>query len=250
MSAAGTGKRTGTGRPGTRGGGRPTLAAKRGAPRGLRIRRQRLGWRGRGALACAVVVVGLVAWAAIARALAPKGNTTQEQFDVLMVLGNPADSDGNPTPTELARVTEAVGEYERGVAPRMIITGGPAHNQFVEADVMARVAEAQGIPAGAIVEERTARNTIENTCDSLRIMRSHGWESAEVISSASHLPRAGLILSRLPLKWRTHAAPALEPEGPLTQWSTTAMEILKTVRYLVWARQMDKCEIQGIDSKE
>jgi len=201
-------------------------------------------------LACAVVVVGLVAWAAIARALAPKGNTTQEQFDVLMVLGNPADSDGNPTPTELARVTEAVGEYERGVAPRMIITGGPAHNQFVEADVMARVAEAQGIPAGAIVEERTARNTIENTCDSLRIMRSHGWESAEVISSASHLPRAGLILSRLPLKWRTHAAPALEPEGPLTQWSTTAMEILKTVRYLVWARQMDKCEIQGIDSKE
>jgi len=26
----------------------------------------------------------------------------------------------------------------------MIITGGPAHNRFVEAEVMARVAEAQG----------------------------------------------------------------------------------------------------------
>jgi hypothetical protein len=70
-------------------------------------------------------VVGLVAWAAIARSIAPTVNTTQNQFDVLIVLGSPADADGNPTPTELERVTEAVHEYERGVAPRMIITGGP-----------------------------------------------------------------------------------------------------------------------------
>ena len=208
-----------------------------------------MGWVGRGIVACVAMVVGLTAWAAIARALAPKENTTQEHFDVLMVLGSPADSDGNPTPTELERVTEAVDEYERGVAPRIIITGGPAHNRFVEAEVMARVAEAQGIPAEAIVEERTARNTMENTCDSLRVMRSHGWESAEVVSSASHLPRAGLILSRLPLKWRTHAAPALEPEGPWTQAAMTAMEIVKTVRYLVWARQMDACEAQGTGTR-
>jgi uncharacterized SAM-binding protein YcdF (DUF218 family) len=189
------------------------------------------------------LVAALLAWAAIARAFAPKGNTAQEHFDVLMVLGSPADADGNPTPTELARVTEAVHEYERGVAPRMIITGGPAHNQFVEAEVMARVAEAQGIPAGAIVEEPTARDTMENACDSLKIMRIHGWESAEVISNASHLPRAGLILSRLPLNWRTHAAPSPAPEGPWTQGGMTAIEIVKTVRYLVWARQMDACSL-------
>jgi uncharacterized SAM-binding protein YcdF (DUF218 family) len=190
------------------------------------------------------VVVGLVAWATIARALAPTENTTQDHFDALIVLGYPADSDGNPTPTELERVTEAVDEYERGVAPRMIITGGAAHNQYVEADVMARVAEAQGIPAGAIIEERTARDTIQNACDSLKIMRLHGWESAEVVSNPSHLPRTGLILSRLPLKWRTHASHALEPEGPWTQTALTAMEILKTARYLVWARQTEKCELQ------
>jgi uncharacterized SAM-binding protein YcdF (DUF218 family) len=188
--------------------------------------------------------VGLTAWAAIARALAPTGNTTQEQFDVLIVLGYPADADGNPTPVELARVTEAVNEYERGVAPRMIMTGGPAHNKYVEAEVMARVAEAQGIPAGAIVLEPTARDTIQNACDSLKIMQRHGWESAEVVSSATHLPRAGLILSRLPLKWRTHAAPALEPDGPWMQAAMTAVEIVKTARYLVWSRQMEPCEVQ------
>jgi uncharacterized SAM-binding protein YcdF (DUF218 family) len=188
-------------------------------------------------------MVGLVMWAAIARALAPTENTTQEHFDVLIVLGNPADADGNPTLTQLERVTEAVNEYERGVAPRMIITGGAAHNRFAEADVMARVAEAQGIPAGAIVEERTALDTIENACDSLRIMRLHGWESAEVISSPSHLLRTGLILSQLPLKWRTHASHPLQPEAPWRESARTAMEILKTARYLVWARETESCTL-------
>ena len=164
---------------------------------------------------------------------------------MLIVLGTPVDGDGNPTPHEQARVTEAVHEYERGVAPRMIITGGAVKNGFVEAQVMGRIAEAQGIPASAVFEDPEARNTIENTCNALGIMRSHGWQSAEVISSPSHLPRAGLILSRLPMKWRVHAAPSL---GPLSAWSKasgTAVEILKTVYYLTWSRQREPCDVGG-----
>jgi uncharacterized SAM-binding protein YcdF (DUF218 family) len=245
LSAVGTRKRRGTGRVGARGGSGAARPSQRIQGQDIQSRKRKLrpGWKARVVLACAALVVVLVAWAAIARSIAPTANTTQNQFDVLIVLGSPADSDGNPTPTEIELVTEAVNEYERGVAPRIIITGGPTHNRFVEAEVMARVAEAQGIPAGAIVEERTARDTMENACDSLRIMRSHGWESAEVVSSASHLPRMGLILSRLPLKWRIHAAPALEPEGEWTRAAMTAVEILKTVRYLVWAREMESCTL-------
>jgi uncharacterized SAM-binding protein YcdF (DUF218 family) len=196
-------------------------------------------------LACAALVLGLIAWAALERALAPAGNTARDRFDVLIVLGSPADKDGNPSPRQLARVTEAVHEYERGVAPRIIVTGGAVGNRFVEAQVMARTAEAQGIPASAVLKDPNARNTIENTCNALRIMRNHGWESAEVISSPSHLPRAGLILSRLPMKWRVHAAPALEPVGPATEAERTAVEILKTVYYLVWSRQIEPCEVGG-----
>ncbi len=177
--------------------------------------------------------------------MAPKDNTTQESFDVLIVLGNPADADGNPTPTQLARVTEAVHEYERGVAPRILFTGGAVANRFVEAQVMARTAEAQGIPASAVLEDPEARNTMENTCNALKIMRSHGWESAEVISSPSHLPRAGLILSHLPMKWRVDAAPALGPVGAVATAEQTAVEILKTVHYLVWSRQMERCDVSA-----
>lgn len=214
---------------------------RRPAPR----RNRRLGWIGRTVLLCTLAVLELIAWAAIARALAPKANTSKNQFDVLIVLGDRADSDGNPTPTEQARVTEAVAEYERGAAPRMIFTGGAAHNRFVEAHVMARTAEAQGIPASVIVEEPEAMNTIENACDSVRIMQSHGWTSAEVISNAYHLPRAAMIFSRLPVEWRVHTAPDLEPAGTWLPAAKTAMEIAKTVRYLVWTRQTEPCELQS-----
>jgi uncharacterized SAM-binding protein YcdF (DUF218 family) len=196
-------------------------------------------------LACAALILGLIAWAAIDRALARVSNTTRDHFDVLIVLGTPADADGNPSPRELARVTEAVQEYERGVASRIIFTGGAVANRFVEAHVMARTAEAQGIPASAVLEDPQARDTMENTCNALGIMRSHGWESAEVISSPSHLPRVGLILSRLPIEWRVHPAPALGPVGTGKAAEQTAVEILKTVHYLVWSRQMERCAIDG-----
>jgi uncharacterized SAM-binding protein YcdF (DUF218 family) len=188
------------------------------------------------------VILGLLAWGAIVRQLAPTSNTSLTRFDTLIVLGTPADRDGNPTPAQLARVTEAVYEYQRGVAPRMILTGAAAHNGFIEARVMARAAMAQGIPSSAIFVEPQAMDTIQNACYSVRIMQAHGWRSAEVVSNASHLPRAGLIFSRLPLEWRTHAAPSLSRESAVEASITGFVETLKTVRYLTWTRQTEHCE--------
>lgn len=182
----------------------------------------------------------LVGWALIARRLAPTANTSRDRFDAIIVLGYPADQDGNPTPEELARVSEGVREYERGVAPRLLFTGGPAHNQFVEADVMAGAAAAQGIPPSAIFVETRATNTIQNACYSTRIMQAHGWHSAEVVSSAYHLPRTAMIFSHIPLDWRLHAAPPLQP-GASGSETDSALEILKTMRYLVYARWTETC---------
>jgi uncharacterized SAM-binding protein YcdF (DUF218 family) len=184
----------------------------------------------------------LLAWAVIARAVAPVSNTKLGRFDAIIVLGYPADSDGNPSPRMLARVAEGVREYERGVAPRLILTGGAAHNQFVEAQVMARTAEAEGIPKSAIVMEQQAQDTIQNGCYSARLMKEHGWRSAEVVSSAAHLPRAGMIFDKLPIEWRSHAAPSVEPESPLYTMAGTAVETLKTMRYLIYADWADRCE--------
>lgn len=210
---------------------------RRAAPKRL----LRLSWKTRVVLACAAAAIALLGWAMLERALAPTENTPQDHFDTLIVLGSPVDEDGNPTPIELARVTEAVKEYERGIAPRIIFTGGAVNNRFVEAHVMAQTAEAQGIPASAVFVDGLSRNTIENTCNALAIMRKHGWESAEVISSPSHLPRAGLILNQLPMKWRVQAAPALEPGGEDSSAYQAGREILKTLYYLAWSRHTEPC---------
>jgi uncharacterized SAM-binding protein YcdF (DUF218 family) len=207
-----------------------------------RSRRPRVNWRLRLSAAAVLALFALIGWAAVARRSAPVSNTHLQRFDAIIVLGFPADYDGNPTPTQLARVTEAVREYERGVAPRLILTGGATSRNFVEADVMARTAEAQGVPATAIFKEGQAHNTIENACYVARIMQNHGWKSAEVVSSEYHLPRAAMIFSQLPLEWRVHAAPPLEPQSVFRTEKNEFFEMLSTMRYLAWARTMDQCQ--------
>jgi uncharacterized SAM-binding protein YcdF (DUF218 family) len=198
-------------------------------------------WILRATLAGLAVAVILIGWTLIARRLAPTANTSRDRFDAILVLGYTADSDGNPTPEQLARVTEAVREYERGVAPRLLFTGGHAHNKYVEADVMAGAAAAQGIPPSAIFVETKAEDTIQNACYSERIMHAHGWHSAEIISSAYHLSRAAMIFSHTSLDWRMHAAPPLQP-GESGLEAHSALETLKTMRYLVYASWAERCE--------
>ena len=214
---------------------------RRQAPR-PRPRSQPRSWQVRLAVSAAAVVLALLAWGAIARELAPLSNTTIIRFDAIIVLGSSADSDGNPTPQQLARVNEAVHEYELGVAPRLILTGGAVYNRFVEARVMAQTAHAMGIPESAIYVEPDSQDTIQNGCYAMHIMKVHRWRAAEVISNASHLPRAGLIFSHLPLQWRMHSAPPLQPVPVVLAVTGTTIETLKTVRYLVWTRQMERCE--------
>jgi uncharacterized SAM-binding protein YcdF (DUF218 family) len=217
---------------------RPRLAQRRKQPRG------RFPFV-RAFLVLAACVFALLLWAIIARHTAPMGDVGHQTFDAIIILGTPADSDGNPTPELLDRVTEGVHEYERGVARQIIVTGAAAHNGFVEADVMARVAQAQGVPASQIVEEPKALDTIQNACYSARIMKNHGWHSAEVVSSASHLPRAAMIFSHLPverIEWRMHMAPANLTPGYYSS-AADLVETLKTARYLVWSRWIETCDL-------
>jgi uncharacterized SAM-binding protein YcdF (DUF218 family) len=162
----------------------------------------------RGILAVVLVLVILaIAGAVIIYRRIPSSNTSLTRFDTIIVLGTPANPDGTPSPEQRERTLEGVREYKAGIAPNLIFTGGPAHNRFVEAHVMATLALAQGVPSEAILEEGQAQNTIQNIYYSQRIMAAHHWNSAEVISSPSHLPRTALILRHYSMQWSTHPAP-------------------------------------------
>ena len=154
-----------------------------------------------------VLIIAAIVGIAVVYRTIPTFDTNLRHFDTIIVLGTPANPDGTPSPEQRERTLEGVREFKAGVAPTLLLTGGPAHNQYIEAHVMATLAIAEGVPPSAVIEEDHARNTIQNIFYSQRIMNQHGWTSAEVVSSPSHLPRTALILEHFPLRWRTHPAP-------------------------------------------
>jgi uncharacterized SAM-binding protein YcdF (DUF218 family) len=160
----------------------------------------------------------------------PLSNTSATHFDTLIVLGYPAYHDGTPRPEMRERVLEGVREYRAGVAPRIIMTGGAAHNEYVEAHVMAELAASQGVPRDALIEEGQAHDTIQNAYYSVRIMQAHGWHTAEVVSSHSHLPRASLIFRHFPIAWRMHAAPWPPQYGVVHRAAIEWYEAVDTAR--------------------
>ncbi len=161
-----------------------------------------------------IVLATAIACVAIIYFSIPMSDTQQRQFDVILVLGNPANKDGSIGPIARSRVLEGIRQYQAGVAPRLLMTGGAVQNQFVEAEVMQQFARSQGVPADAVLAEGKARNTIQNAYYSYKIMQAHDWSSALVVSSPSHLRRASLIFSLYPLAWQMHAAP-WPPDYPL-----------------------------------
>jgi uncharacterized SAM-binding protein YcdF (DUF218 family) len=181
------------------------------------------------------LAVVLIASAAFVYRNIPSADTNLTRFDTIIVLGNPANPDGTPAPEQRERTLEGVREFKAGIAPHLIFTGGAAHNQFVEAHVMALLAESQGVPSDAIIEEGQAQNTIQNIHYSQRIMAAHGWTSAEVVSSPSHLPRAALILKHYSFQWSTHPAP----------WPTEYSFWQRAVRYSVEAEYCLRLRVFG-----
>ena len=153
------------------------------------------------------LIVLVIGGAALVYRSIPTTNTSLTHFDTIIVLGTPANFDGTPSPEQRERTLEGIREFKAGIAPHLIFSGAAAHNQFVEAQTMAALALAQGVPPDAIIEEGQAQNTVQNIFYSQRIMAAHGWSSAEVVSSPSHLPRTALILKNFSMQWSTHPAP-------------------------------------------
>jgi vancomycin permeability regulator SanA len=111
-------------------------------------------------------------------------------IDVGIALGCPANPDGTASLCERCRVKTAVRQYQKGNIRNLIFSGSAAHSPHVEAEVMADLAVARGVPADRVFREGRALTTWQNLRFSSRIMRDHGWKTALIISTADHLPRA------------------------------------------------------------
>lgn len=116
--------------------------------------------------------------------------------NILIVLGYPADNDGNPGPILKARLDKAIELYRNGVARKIIVTGAAVDNEFVESEVMAVYLGHNGIPQEDIYIESQAKNTYENALMVSGMMHQKGYVHAIVVTSSFHRMRAETFFNR------------------------------------------------------
>ena len=151
----------------------------------------------------------------------------------VLVLGYPAQRDGSPGPVLRARVATGVTAQRRFACEKLVLSGGAAHNAFVEADVMARVAEELGAPREQIVLERAATSTWENVAFSLPLL--DGADAVLVASDALHARRGVRYLCRLRPPLCPHVFPAsIHVPFQLFWWKPPAA--LYELRKWLWDR--------------
>lgn len=142
------------------------------------------------------LVLVLAAWAASAVAVVMWGSRDGARAsDAIVVLGA-AQYVGRPSPVLRARLDHALGLWKRGLAPRLIFTGGTGAGDTTSEAAVSRVyALKHGVPDTAILLENEGRTTRESLAAVSSIMRARQLRTAILVSDPFHMLRLR-ILSR------------------------------------------------------
>lgn len=99
------------------------------------------------------------------------------------------------------RVFHAANLYKAGKAPKIILSGGrvdwEGDNPFPESKDMVTLLQSMGVPAAALIEEPTSRNTHENAVNVKKILEQQNIQQILLVTSALHMPRSLKIFQKL-----------------------------------------------------
>lgn len=120
-------------------------------------------------------------------------------YDAALVLGVELDADDAPTEELARRVMAAARAYRGGACARLVLCGGrlPGHRRS-EAEVMARMLAALGVPKRSLILEDQSRDTMENCRNAAALLG--GTERVLVVTSDYHLRRAVMTARRAGLR--------------------------------------------------
>jgi uncharacterized SAM-binding protein YcdF (DUF218 family) len=128
----------------------------------------------------------------------------------IVVLGA-AQYDGKPSPVLRARLDHAIALFRRGLAERVIFTGGVGDRDTTsEAAVAQRYAIEHGIPARAILIETTGRSTSESLQQVAILMEAAPSRDVILVSDPFHMLRLSILARRYgltPLTSPTQTSP-------------------------------------------
>ena len=151
----------------------------------------------------AAALLGALWMLSAARVLLVASRDEAAPVDAIVVLGA-AQYRGRPSPVLRARLDHAIGLYARGLAPRLVLTGGIAEGDTAsEAAVSRSYALQAGVPDSAILLENEGRTTHQSLERVARLLQARRLHSVVLVSDPFHLARAGQIGRRHGLEVRT-----------------------------------------------
>lgn len=116
--------------------------------------------------------------------------------DAILVFGARAYADGRPSDALADRVRTAAALYREGLAPLVVMSGGPGDGAVHETEAMRDMAVGLGVPTEAIVLDRGGLGTRESVRNADALLRERGVERVLAVSHAYHLPRVQLAFAR------------------------------------------------------
>ncbi len=136
----------------------------------------------------------LLVWAASAGAVLIWGaRDGARASDAIVVLGA-AQYVGRPSPVLRARLDHALKLWQRGLAPRLIFTGGTGAGDTTSEAAVSRVyAMRHGVPDTAILLENEGRTTRESLAAVSAIMRARQLRTAILVSDPFHMLRLRVL---------------------------------------------------------
>lgn len=124
----------------------------------------------------------------------------RRQADAIVVYGCEAYRDGTPSQALADRVHTAVELYHEGLAPLIVMSGGPVRgSELYEAEVMADYAVSLGVPREAVLLDKHGLDTQSTAINMYGILSGHagiGSPRLLAVSHDYHLPRVKLSLER------------------------------------------------------
>ena len=146
--------------------------------------------------------------------------------DAIIVLGAAA-YDAKPSPVLEERIRHGIDLYRRGLAPKLIFTGGygGVGARFSESQVARRYALRQGVPDKAILIESLSRNTHDNLRQASLLMQQHQLHDVIVVSDPLHMARALRISKELGIRAVGSPTPTSRFRTFATRWRFLLQEV-------------------------
>src|SRR5579884_1585809 len=178
----------------------------------------------------AVCYLGFVAAQIQKESAVDEAVTEQPKADAIVVLGA-AEYRGRPSPVLEARLNHALFLYLKGLAPRIITTGGAGGDpMFTESTVSRAYLTRRGVPAEAISVEDEGESTAQSVAAVAEMMRRMDLKSALIVSDGYHIYRVKKMLQASGIRVYGSPRPSPEPAGFREKW----VYFRQAVGYSLW----------------